>query len=139
MQVIKMNKYIKINTNNEIIDVFFECQDKFDGTEILIGDLPKTHKINDKSISDEYGTFIFTWSGSEAIEKDAAEVEQASLGKYKAQKRDALFTLIMGSLLSTSRTLQELQDQWPAFAAAAIAAETKQEIDTLFNNAVNWL
>ena len=72
-----MNKYIKINQNNEIIDVFFEYQkNKFDGTEILLETTDKIkHKINGKSISNEYGLFIFQYNNGSIVEKNQTEID----------------------------------------------------------------
>jgi hypothetical protein len=72
-----MEKYIKINQKNEIIDLFYDHQKiKFDGTEIQLKDEPKpTFKINGKSISNEHGVFIFTWDGSKVVEKKKAEID----------------------------------------------------------------
>jgi hypothetical protein len=72
-----MKKYIKIDENDLIIDVFFEYQQsKFDGGEIHLEDTEIIkHKINDKSISNEYGAFIFKWENNKVIERTKTQID----------------------------------------------------------------
>ena len=138
-----MNKYIKINAKNEIIDVFFEKQkNKKDGTEIFLENTEiKKHKINDKSISNQYGVPIFIWNGSSAMEKTQEEIDNDVdfLVDYKKKKKGELIAKIKDSLFETSRSLDEIRVKWAEFKASASSLTTKQEIDDACSSAVTWL
>lgn len=140
-----MNKYIKINDNNEITDVFFEYQqNKFDGSEILIGDAAIKHKINNNSIANEYGVLVYIWNGTSATKKTAAAINNDAdfLIRYKLMKKDELERYIGSNLLTvvkTDRTLQDIIIQWDAFKSGASSWNTKAAVDTAFNNAISWL
>ena len=84
-----MKKYIKINTNNEIIDVFFKHQvNKFDGSEIFLEEVETLqHKINGKSISDEFGNPIFKYENEEIIEYENIDFLKNLKNKKKSKVR----------------------------------------------------
>jgi hypothetical protein len=73
-----IKRYIKKDSNESIIDLFCEHQkSKFDGTEIEFDEVDKiNHKINDKSISNEYGAPVFKWTGSKAVARTKAKIDQ---------------------------------------------------------------
>lgn len=76
-----MKKYIRIDKDKNIVDVFLEYQkDKMENKDkIYIGDKPISHKINGKHICDDMGTYVYTWSSTGgAIKKKLAEIEVIS-------------------------------------------------------------
>lgn len=70
-----MKRYIKLNSENEIIDLFFEVwKDRFDGTEILLDEVENMDcHINGKCISDEYGNPIFQYIKGKLIHNDMSK------------------------------------------------------------------
>lgn len=77
-----MKRYIKINVNDEIIDLICDNgsehqKNKYNsGTDIYFDEVQETnHKINGKSRSNENGIPIFTWDGTKAIEKDQSIID----------------------------------------------------------------
>ena len=140
-----MKKYIKVNNNHEIVDVFFDYQkSKFDGTEIFLEDVSlKEHKINGESISNYCGVFKFTWFGQFVFAKTPVEMggSVVEVNKYKRQKRDELFEIINGSLFKVllTRDLDEIKTQWDALVATSANWKTLSEVDTAFHNALSWL
>ena len=89
-----MDKYIKINQNNDIIDVFFNHQkSKFDGTEILLETTDKIeHKINGKSISNEYGVFIFQYINESIINKKQSDIDIENVPFIQQERLQVLQT-----------------------------------------------
>lgn len=80
-----MKRYIKLNSNNEIIDLFFECwKDRFDGTEIFYDEVDDMNVyINGKCISDDIGNPIFRHLGNDKVEEIDSSVYSDSLYAYK--------------------------------------------------------
>jgi len=138
-----MNKYIKVNASNEITDVFFEWQkNKFDGTEILLEDTTIIrHSVNNKSISNDYGVYIFTWDGTMATEKTQTEIDDNPdfITDYKKQKKDQLFAYIASNLYDINRTLDQIRTQWTSFKTNAASWTTKQDVDDAYDQAIVWL
>jgi len=137
-----MNEYIKTNNENEIIDVFYDHQDKFDGTEIFTGD--KTQATRIRNISNEYGVFIYTWDGTKAVKKTAAVINNDPdfLIKYKLMKKDELQQYIGSNLLTVikaDRSLLDIVEQYTIFVSNASSWNTKAAIDGAFNSAISWL
>lgn len=138
-----MKKYIKINDKNEIVDVLFDYQKrKFDGTEIFYEDTEiKKHKINDKSISSEYGVYIFTWNGSSAVEKTQSEIDNDAdfIVKYRKMEKRELIAYIKDKFFESTKSLEEIRIRWATFKTNASSFTTKQEIDDAVDNAKAWL
>lgn len=141
-----MKAYIKINNNDEIIDLFFEHQKiKFDGTEIFYSsDLVKL-KINGKSISSEYGVPIFIWDEENAMEKTQTEIDNDPdfVQRYKVMKKAELNKYIGDNLLNViipgTRSLNDIVAQWNTFKTNSSSWTTKQDVDNAFETAINWL
>jgi hypothetical protein len=71
-----MKRYIKINSEKYIIDIFHEgLKDRFDGSEIKFddSDSPADVWINNKCIFDEIGNPIFQYVDGKVIEKTNPE------------------------------------------------------------------
>ena len=138
-----MNKYIKINLSNEVIDVFFEYQkNKFDGTEILLGNVkpPYKHKINNKSISDEFGNFIFTWDGIQIFEKSQTEIDATGFNDYKKFKIKELKNIILNNWpLEINKTSAQLKTFWDDFNVVSETWENKTDADSDYEDALVWL
>jgi hypothetical protein len=138
-----MNKYIKINENDEIIDVFFEYQTKkIDGNEIFLEDTQDIrHKLNEKSISNEYGIYIFKWTNESIVEKTQIEIENDVnfIIWYRQYLKTKLNEVIGKNLLDINRSLEDIKNQWESFKITCIPLETKAELDTAYNNAISWL
>ncbi len=72
------NQYIKLDENNNIIDLFWEHQkNKFDGSEIFFEEVDDNEKlkINGKSISNEYGAPIFQYDDGCVYERTQSEID----------------------------------------------------------------
>jgi hypothetical protein len=137
-----MNRYIKTNVSNEIIDHFFEYQkSKFDGTEIFIEDTQTiNHRINGKSISNEYGIWRFTWDGMSISEKSQATIDSETLTIYKQIKQAEIQHIIINRWpLDIDRRSDAIFTQWAAIKADSVNWTTLAEVDTAFNNAMTWL
>jgi len=142
-----MNKYIEINENNEIIDVFFDWQKEKmqSSTKILLEeDTTETkHKINGKSISEEFGCFIFLYNNGTITEKTQSEIETSAeyIIRYKKIKRDELKAYIESDSITDgiTKTIPEIKIKWQQFKTNSSNWTTKQEIDDAFNEAVTWL
>ena len=138
----EIEKFIKINNDNFIVDVFFENQkNKFDGTEISIGKFPtRDFKIFDKYISDEEGNFIYKFIDKNIIELTIDEIYTGNiLNKYKIKKRDELKTTILQEWPNVDKTMAQIKAQWNTFKTNVVAATTKTEVDAFFDNAYAWL
>jgi len=144
-----MRKYIKVNGNDRIVDVFFEYQKaKIDGSEIFLEDTDYIcHRINDKSISDENGNFIFVWNGTAVVEKTQTEIDDYFnnnlLTDYKIKKRDQLGKNIGDNLLKYikpgTRSIEDIVTQYNQFVTNSSSWTTKQDVDDAFNTAITWL
>lgn len=84
-----MKRYIKINSNNEITDLFFEVwKDRFDGTEIFHDEVEGMDVyINGKCISDDIGNPLFKYEKGKIIETTA---HAAKLEAYKTEQENAI-------------------------------------------------
>jgi len=139
-----MKKYIKVNVNGEICDVFFKYQkDKFDGTEILISDTDKKHKLADyrtpdelKSISDEMGNYIFWYSNSNIIE---VSTETLFVNKYKKQRYRDLKALIKDNLVFSDKSIDQIKNQIANLKSQHESWQTRSEVDTAFDTFIDWL
>jgi tRNA nucleotidyltransferase (CCA-adding enzyme) len=131
-----MNKYIKVDGSNLIIDVFFTFQkSKFDETEIFLEDTEIIkHKINNKSISDEYGNYIF-----EYVSGVITEVATDLVAGYKKKKKEELESIFKNNWLDTTRTMAEIKTKWATFKTNASSWTTIAEVDTAFDAAITWL
>jgi hypothetical protein len=141
-----MNKYIKINEDNEIIECFYEYQkNMFDGTEILLGDFPKKSSLNGKGIFDQWGYPIFIWDGNNIIEKTQNEIDSNPkfIQWYKQKKKVELNKYIGNNLLDIIKPgIRELSDiivYWNNFKTNSSSWITKQQVDNAFDTAINWL
>jgi len=68
-----MKRYIKIDSNNNIIDIFGEhLKENFDGTEIFLDEInsPADVWINGKCITDEFNNPLFSYKDGKIIEID---------------------------------------------------------------------
>lgn len=137
-----MNKYIKINENNEIVDVFFTFQkNKFDGTEIIIEEnvpSPYKHKINGKSISNEYGFWIFKFIESVVVEKTNSEIEievnTYYLPVYIEKRLLELRQLMYTRWVDSSKTGAANQAQYKIAKTNMAGSTSLSEVDTEYNN-----
>ena len=88
-----MKRYIKLNSDNEIIDLFFEVwKDRFDGTEILLDEVEEMNcYINNKCISDEYANPVFKYIKGKIIDND--------MSKYK----DKIYNINLSDCISKRR------------------------------------
>lgn len=70
-----MKRYIKLNSDNEIIDLFFEAwKDRFNGTEILLDEVEEMDcHINSKCISDEFGNPVFKYIKGKVTDNDMSK------------------------------------------------------------------
>lgn len=137
-----MNKYIKINQNNEIIDVFFEHQkNKFDGSEILIGNVnpPYKRKINNKSISNDFGIYIFTWDGIQIFEKSQVEIDNETLPIYISKKIDLIKILILNQWINSSKNIAQIKEQYDLLKSQSLTWTTVAQVDTEIDNFIEWL
>jgi len=141
-----MNKYIKTNSNNEIIDVFFPYQEsKFDGTEIFLEDDPTMkHKINGKSISNEYAIWLFKYIENSVVEKIPSEIlleiNLDYLPIYKQQKIDEMTDYILKKLLQWSKAITAIQAQYNnVFIVSVEGAASMAEVDIIYNDMITWL
>jgi tRNA nucleotidyltransferase (CCA-adding enzyme) len=131
-----MNKYIKVDGSNLIIDVFFTFQkSKFDGTEIFLEDTEIIkHKINNKSISDEYGNYIF-----EYVSGVITEVATDLVAGYKKKKKEELESIFKNNWLDTTRTMAEIKTKWATLKSNASSWTTIEDIDIAYDSAIAWL
>lgn len=142
-----MDQYIKTDGSNNIIDTFFDFQkNKFDGTEILFeSDVtpPFKQKINGKSISNEFGTFIFTWDGSDATEKTSTEIETEEninlLPEYKTQKIAEGRNILYTQWPDSSKTVTALKNQYLIFKTNVQSATTIAEVDTELTDFITFI
>jgi hypothetical protein len=84
-----MKRYIGIDKNNIIIDLFFEDdKNKFDGTEILLDEVEskKDIKINGQYRSDDDGVSIFKYENGKIKLRSKLEIENDS-EKIKAKEK----------------------------------------------------
>jgi hypothetical protein len=85
-----MKRYIKINSDNYIIDIFGEhLKDRFDGTEIEFdeSESPADVWINNKCIFDEIGNPIFQYVKGKAIENPDNEAVNQYKTKIENEKK----------------------------------------------------
>lgn len=139
-----MNQYILVNNNNEITDVFYEYQKKKmqNPDKILFGDFDNKiikHKINGKSISDKFGTFIFKYIDETVVEKTQAEIDVDSVPKYKKIKKEQLFNYIKNNEYDINKTLNEIRTAWAQFKTNASSWTTIQDVDNAYDQAIIWL
>ena len=115
-------KYIKLNNDNRIIDVFYPRQTtKFDGTEIFLDETEKIdHKINGKSISDEYGNFIFEYDvKKQKITENDIYADDRATKKAKDEKENKINSFNISAVIS------DLVDQ-NKFSMANLEIEIKK-------------
>lgn len=142
-----MEKYIKTNGLNEIIDVFFSYQkNKFDGTEILIEEnvgAPFKHKINNKYISNEYGIFIFKYISGSIVEKTPAEIEAEIntnyLPNYIVLKLDEIRTKLYMYWPDSSKTISALKAQYDVVKTASSGWSSISDVDTAYDNFITFM
>lgn len=141
-----MKRYIKTNNDNQIIKIFtWHTRPEFDGSEILYDDnWPEQGLlVNEKNILNEFETPVFTWDGSSATERTQDDIDSDSdfIVYYKQLKKDELQAYIGLNTLDIlpNHTWTEIVTQWESFKENASNWTTKQEIDTVFNNAISWL
>ena len=140
-----MKRYIKINSNNEIIDLFnWFYRGQFDGSEIELDDTtPFLLTINGKTVLNEFGFPVFIWNGTSAVEKSQSEIDSDPdfIIFYKKLKKDELQVYIGTHILDIleNHAWAEIVTQWGNFKQNASSWTTKSQIDTAFNNAINWL
>ncbi len=140
-----MNKYIKIDGSNNIIDVFYEYQKgKFDGSEIFFEfDETLKHKINGKSISNEQGIFIFTWDGSVVVEKTpaeiTAEINTDYLPVYIPEKLDEIRTLLYTRWPDSGKTIAALKAEYDNVKTASSGWTSISDVNTAYDNFVTFM
>lgn len=142
-----MNKYIEINQNNEIIDVFFDWQKPKmkSQTKILLEEDTQDTKqrINGKSISVDVGEFIFTYIDGVVTERIQEEIESSAtyIQKYKKLKKDEMEYFVNNNSLTDgiTRDWPDIKARWQQFKADSENWTTKQEIDDAVNQAKTWL
>lgn len=138
-----MDQYIIVDNNNNIIDTFFTYQKdkiKIPAKILYQSDVSEIkHKINGKSISNEYGAYIFRWTGSVAVERSATEIEADFIQDYKKQKKEQLFQYIRDNLYDINRTLDQIRTQWASFKTNASSWTTVQQVDDAYDQAIVWL
>lgn len=83
-----MKRYIKLNKDNEIADLFFEVwKDRFDGTEIFLDEVDGMDVyINGKCISDDIGNPLFKYEKGKVVEMD---IYAPQLETYKKEQENA--------------------------------------------------
>jgi hypothetical protein len=83
-----MKRYIKLNSNKEIIDLFHEhVTERMDGTEIFLDEVEEqTVYINGKCISDDIGNPLFKYEEGKIIEIDTYKPQ---LEAYKKEQQNA--------------------------------------------------
>ena len=151
-----MKRYIKVNAKNEIIDLFFEVwKDRFDGTEIYLDDkeFPDA-KINGKYILNDYGASIFKYNSGTITEKTPAEIASDPVTiqyfiEYKRKVWKELFGLLKDNLFEIIVNKREAGDPdfdfdsiipiAKNFRTNLIAVETKEEVDSMKQTAINWM
>lgn len=102
-----MKRYIKINKDNEIIDLFFEVwKDRFDGTEIFLDEVEGMDvHINGKCISDEIGNPVFKVVDGKIIETTA---HAAKLEAYKIERANEIVKAeLQGIDIKSIRSIRE--------------------------------
>lgn len=140
-----MKRYIKINENNEITDLFnWFSRYQFDGTEIEFDDtIPFIYTINGETIKNEFGVLKFTWDGSSALLKSQSSIDNDPefIIEYKKLKKEELQAYIgMHTLdILNNHTWTEIVTQWNNFKQNASGWTTKSQVDNAFNQAINWL
>ena len=148
-------KYIKIEGYN-VTDVFFEYQEeKFDGNEIFLEEVEeRRHNIKGKSISNDYGAFIFKYNSGTITEKTPAEIASDPVtiqyfAGYKRKVWKELFALLKDNLFEIIVNKREAGDPdfdfdsiipiAKNFRTNLIAVETKEEVDSMKQTAINWM
>lgn len=138
-----MERLIKVDGHNRIIDLFFRWQkEKYATYDYYLDDHAyEGLKINGKSISDEYGNPIFIYIGDRAqeIPIETRESDPDFIAKYKKIKKEELQNILKNEWLDVTRTQEEIKTRWQTFKQNASSWTTKDEIDTAFNQAVTWL
>ncbi len=66
-------------------------------------------------------------------------IEEESIEEYREKKKSELINIIKENIFEIDKTLDQIRTQWGNAKTAFIEAITKQEIDDLFNDAVEWL
>lgn len=86
-----MKRYIKLNSNNEIIDLFFEVwKDRFDGTEIFFDEVEGMDVyVNGKCISDDIGNPLFKFDKGKIIEIDTYAPQLEAYKKEIEKQKEA--------------------------------------------------
>lgn len=133
-------RYIKTNSNNEIIDIFHDYQiQKFDETEIEL-DSNSGYMINGKYISNEYGIYLFIYDGS-ITEKTESEIDSDSdaVARLKQYYLSLIPDKAVMSFLNGIHTWAELQTAWQNFKNNSSSWTTITEVNTAWDNAVNYL
>lgn len=114
-----MKRYIKINSNGEIIDLFFEIwKDRFDGTEIFHDEVEGMDiYINGKCISDDIGNPLFKVVDGKVIEIDSG-VYADSLYDYKLnqviEQRKAAYMAESDGLFFDYQRGEATKEDWEA-------------------------
>lgn len=135
-------RYIYTNGHSHIIDLFHARQEeKFvNGNAIFFDNhIDQGHKIFGKNITDKYGTPVFIFINSHPYERPIEDIEDESLVAYKKIKKELFMNILKDYWLETSRTQEELKARWQLFKTNHSSLTTKEEVDTLFNQAVTWL
>ena len=147
-----MKRYIKVNTKNEIIDLFFEAwKDRFDGTEIYLDDKDFGDvTIDGKYISNDYGASIFEYNSGTITEKTPAEIaSDPNFIGYKRKVWKELFGLLKDNLFEIIVNKREAGDPDFDFDSIIPIAKnfrtnlmnvtTKEELDSKKQTAINWM
>ena len=142
-----MKRYIKAPSGLIIIIFTWHNRPEFDGTEIEFdNNWPEQDLlINGKNILNEFGTPIFTWDGENAIERSQSEIDSDPefIQRYKVMKKTELNNYIGDNLLDViipgTKSLDDIVAQWNIFKKNASSWTTKQDVDTAFETAIDWL
>lgn len=140
-----MKKYIELNEHTQIRDVFFEYQrNKMQSTtKIYIGDTAVKHKINNKSISNKYGTYIFTYDSTGGVsQRTVTQINNDTdfIAWYKKDLKNNLDGFIKDNLgIEITKSLEQIKTQYNNFLQSCSSMTTKTQLDNAFNTAMNWL
>lgn len=86
-----MKRYIKINSKNEIIDIFHEhVKSSFDGTEILLDEVEKQSvHLMGKCITDEWGFPFFKYEKGKVVVTNVYDTQRQEKADEKAKDKAA--------------------------------------------------